>query len=85
MNIHPDGPRESEGGIPSYNPPVVSGGSANLTADLDETHKNFSEDGGGEGLHPETRPGSIIYVAVKVILHQSKDSFDHSIELINEL
>ena len=52
---------ESEGGKPSEKPPVVSGGSANFTADPDETHKKVDKGGQGEGSHPDTGPGPIRY------------------------
>ena len=52
---------ESEGGRPSEKPRVVSSGSANFTSDPDETHKKVSKGGQGEGSHPETGPGPIIY------------------------
>ena len=61
MNHHPSAPCESEGGRPRDNPPLVSGGSANFTADPDETHKKVAKGGQWEVSHPDTGPGPIGY------------------------
>ena len=83
MNHHPDVSCDSEGGIPSDNPLVVSSGSVNLTADTDKTHKKVDKDGRGEGFHPDTRIEYTIYAAVRGRAHHFNYSFNNSNVLIN--
>ena len=60
-NHHPDMACKSKGGRTSEKPPVVYGGSANFTADPDETHKKVAKGGQWEVSHPDTGPGPIGY------------------------
>ena len=60
-NHHPAVACKSKGGRSNEKPPLVSGGSANFTADPDETHKKVAKGGQGEGYHPDTGPGPIGY------------------------
>ena len=60
-NHHPAVACKSEGGRTSEKPPVVSSGSANFTADPDETHKKLAKGVQGEGYRPDTGTGPIRY------------------------